>query len=99
MLFDILPNELAIITATFLSSVVVAILTEASIAFLGLSNVDPVVVGHDAVLGAGQRGRALRAWWWFIPPGLCIALVGTGLAFINFGLDDLINPRLRSRRP
>jgi peptide/nickel transport system permease protein len=36
-----------------------------------------------------------RAWWWFIPPGLCIALVGTGLAFINFGIDDLINPRLR----
>jgi oligopeptide/dipeptide ABC transporter ATP-binding protein len=37
-----------------------------------------------------------RAWWWFVPPGLCIALVGTGLAFINFGIDDLVNPRLRS---
>ena len=96
MLFDILPNELAIITATFLASVVGAILTEASIAFLGLSNVTQWSWG-TMLYWARVRGAELaRAWWWFIPPGLAIALVGTGLAFINFGLDDLINPRLRS---
>jgi peptide/nickel transport system permease protein len=30
-----------------------------------------------------------------VPPGLCIALVGTGLSLINFGLDEILNPRLR----
>ena len=35
------------------------------------------------------------AWWWYIPPGLAIAFLGTSLALINFGIDEFINPRLR----
>ncbi len=35
------------------------------------------------------------AWWWYIPPGLAIAILGTSLALINFGVDEFINPRLR----
>jgi oligopeptide/dipeptide ABC transporter ATP-binding protein len=99
MLYDILPNELAIITATFLASVVGAILTEASIAFLGLSNVTQWSWGTILYWAQVSGAELARAWWWFIPPGLCIALVGTGLAFVNFGLDDLINPRLRTGAP
>jgi len=95
MLYDILPNEVAIITATFLGSVVGAILTEASIAFLGLSNVTQWSWGTMLYWAQVSGAELARAWWWFVPPGLCIALVGTGLAFINFGLDDVINPRLR----
>ena len=95
MLYDILPNELAIIAATFLASVVGAILTEASIAFLGLSNVTQWSWGTILYWAQVSGAELSRAWWWFIPPGLCIALVGTGLAFINFGIDDVINPRLR----
>ena len=58
MLYDILPNEMAIITVTFLSSVVVAILTEASIAFLGLSN---VTSGRGARCCTGRRSAG-RNW-------------------------------------
>jgi peptide/nickel transport system permease protein len=96
MLYDILPNEAAIITVTFLGSVVAAILTEASIAFLGLSNVTQWSWGTMLYWAQVSGAELARAWWWFVPPGLCIALVGTGLAFINFGIDDVINPRLRS---
>jgi peptide/nickel transport system permease protein len=96
MLYDILPNEVAIIAATFLGSVVGAILTEASIAFLGLSNVTEWSWGTMLYWAQVSGAELARAWWWFVPPGLCIALVGTGLSFINFGIDDLINPRLRS---
>jgi ABC-type dipeptide/oligopeptide/nickel transport system ATPase component/ABC-type dipeptide/oligopeptide/nickel transport system permease subunit len=96
MLYDILPNELAIIAATFLASVVGAILTEASIAFLGLSNVTQWSWGTILYWAQVSGAELSRAWWWFVPPGLCIALIGTGLAFINFGIDDVINPRLRS---
>ena len=35
-------------------------------------------------------------WWWLGPPGIAIALVGTSLALINFGIDEFINPRLRA---
>jgi peptide/nickel transport system permease protein len=96
MLYDILPNELAIIAATFLGSVVGAILTEASIAFLGLGNVTEWSWGTILYWAQVSGAELARAWWWFVPPGLCIALVGTGLAFVNFGIDDLINPRLRA---
>ena len=34
-------------------------------------------------------------WWWYIPPGLMVALLGTSLALLNFGIDEFINPRLR----
>jgi peptide/nickel transport system ATP-binding protein/peptide/nickel transport system permease protein len=99
MLYDILPNEMAIITVTFLGSVIGAILTEASIAFLGLSNVTQWSWGTMLYWAQVSGAELSQAWWWFVPPGLCIALVGTGLAFINFGIDDLINPRLRSIKP
>ena len=34
-------------------------------------------------------------WWWFVPPGLAVGLFGTGLALLNFGIDEFVNPRLR----
>jgi peptide/nickel transport system permease protein len=99
MLYDILPNEMAIITVTFLGSVTYAILTEASIAFLGLSDVTQWSWGTMLYWAQVSGAELAQAWWWFVPPGLCIALVGTGLAFINFGIDDVINPRLRTIKP
>jgi peptide/nickel transport system permease protein len=46
-----------------------------------------------------QNGLALRlgAWWWFAPPGLAIALFGAALSLINFSIDEIINPKLRSQ--
>ena len=35
-------------------------------------------------------------WWWYIPAGLCIAILGVALSLINFGIDEYVNPRLRS---
>ena len=44
-----------------------------------------------------QSNEALArgAWWWFVPAGLCIALLGMSLTLINFGIDEFVNPRLR----
>jgi peptide/nickel transport system permease protein len=43
-----------------------------------------------------QNAAQVNAWWWFLPPGICIALLGTSLALLNFGIDEFINPRLRA---
>ncbi|GIG87636.1 ABC transporter permease [Plantactinospora endophytica] len=96
--FEILPNLLPLIAAQFVFAVVGGILTEAALAFLGLGGSG----SWGTMLYFAQNSQALSqgAWWWFVPPGLCIALVGAGLALINFSLDELINPRLRvPRRP
>jgi peptide/nickel transport system permease protein len=95
ILRDIFPNQIAIIAASFLTTVTGAILTQASLAFLGLTDVTQWSWG--TILYWAQVSSALLtgAWWWFVPAGLAIALLGTGLSLVNFGIDEFINPRLR----
>jgi peptide/nickel transport system permease protein len=45
---------------------------------------------------AQQNGAFPRLWWWYVPAGLCIAIIGVALSLINFGIDEYVNPRLRS---
>jgi peptide/nickel transport system permease protein len=92
---DVFPNQIAIIAASFLGTVTGAILTQASLAFLGLTDVTQWSWG--TILYWAQVSSALLtgAWWWFVPAGLAIALLGTALSLVNFGIDEFINPRLR----
>jgi peptide/nickel transport system permease protein len=96
--FEIFPNEIAIVAAGFVSTAIYVILTAASLEFLGLG--DPSVVDWGTMFYWAQNNDALLlgAWWWYVAPGLCVALLGAGLALINFGIDELANPRLRSER-
>ena len=36
------------------------------------------------------------SWWVFVPSGLCIALVAFALALVNYAVDEITNPRLRT---
>jgi peptide/nickel transport system permease protein len=56
-------------------------------------------LGHHAVLAQNNQALLVGPWWWFIPPGLCIALIGAGLGLLNFGIDEIANPRLRTVLP
>lgn len=91
----ILPNVVSLILPQAVLSVVGAILGEAGLSFLGLG--DPTHVSWGMLLYYAQAyGAFLRsAWWWIIPPGLCIALVGLGFTFVGYALNDIFNPRLR----
>ncbi|MEU6415309.1 dipeptide/oligopeptide/nickel ABC transporter permease/ATP-binding protein [Microbispora sp. NPDC046933] len=93
---EILPNLLPLLASQFVFSVIAAILSEAGLSFLGLGASNSATLG--TMLNYAQNGFALQrgAWWWFVPPGLIIALFGCGLALVNFGIDEIINPRLRN---
>ncbi len=95
---EILPNMLSLVVANLVFATIGAILAEASLEFLGLGN--PSAVTWGTMLFWANSGGALLsgAWWWIVPPGLAIALVGLGLALVNFGVDQLSNPRLRLNR-
>ncbi|MEU0877106.1 dipeptide/oligopeptide/nickel ABC transporter permease/ATP-binding protein [Lentzea sp. NPDC005914] len=94
---EILPNLLPILASQFVFAVVLAILSEAGLSFLGLGAANSSTLG--TMLYYAQNGFALQreAWWWFVPPGLIIALFGGALALVNFSIDEIINPRLRDR--
>jgi peptide/nickel transport system permease protein len=99
VLFEILPNELPIIVSQFIFSMIFAILTQAGLAFLGLASPDQLTWGTVLYYAQNDGAMSSGAWWWFVPPGLCIAVLGMGLAFINFSLDETLNPRLRVYKP
>jgi peptide/nickel transport system permease protein len=95
VLLEILPNELAIIVSQFIFAMIFAILTQTGLAFLGLADPNQMTWGNMLYYAQNDEALSTGAWWWFVPPGLCIALFGMGLALINFGLDEILNPRLR----
>jgi peptide/nickel transport system permease protein len=92
---EILPNEIAIVCASLIFTVLYAILAEIGLEFLGLSDVTVTSWGNILYWATNGNALLLEAWWWFVPAGLCIALLGAGLAFVNFGIDEITNPRLR----
>lgn len=95
---EILPNLLPVMSSSFVFAMIWAILGEAGLAFIGLGAVGSITWG--TMLYYAQNGQALTlgGWWWFIPPGLMIALLGMGLSLINFAIDEVINPRLRTAK-
>ncbi len=93
--FEILPNEIGIVVAGFVSTTIYVVLTWAALEFLGLG--DGTIPSWGSILYWAQQAGALGGglWWWFIPPGACIAILGAGLSLINFGIDEIADPRLR----
>ncbi len=101
ILVEVLPNLIPIVAASFLFTTLSAIGAYVAIAFLGLAGSptsSPAGLWNwGEMLREGFANNAVRGgwWWWWAPPGICVALLGTGLALLNFGIDEFINPRLR----
>jgi peptide/nickel transport system permease protein len=97
--FEIFPNEISLVVAGFVSTTIFIVLAWAALEFLGLG--DGTIPSWGGMLYWAQQAGALGGglWWWFIPPGLCIATLGAGLALVNFGIDEVADPRLRPERP
>ena len=93
--FEIVPNEISLITANFVNTVLYAIGASVALAFIGLTDLNTWSLGTILYWAQGQQALQLGAWWWFAPPGLAVALIGTALVLLNTGLDELGNPRLR----
>lgn len=95
---EILPNLLPVMSSGFVFAIIFAILGEAGLSFIGIGVSDTLTWG--TMLAGAQNGLALLlgGWWWFVPPGLMIALLGCGLSLINFSIDEIINPKLRTRK-
>jgi len=92
---EMLPNLMAIIASSFVGTVTAAILGLTTLAFIGVIPITNLNWG-TILFWAQQNGAFPDYWWWYIPAGLCIALLGMSLSLINFGIDEYVNPRLRS---
>jgi peptide/nickel transport system permease protein len=97
--FEILPNEFALIAATFVGTFVYAVGAEIALEFLGLGDTSKASWGEILFWAQNNAALIIGKWWQFVPAGLCVAVLCAGLTFINFGIDELANPRLRVERP
>ncbi|GLY50563.1 ABC transporter permease [Lentzea sp. NBRC 102530] len=97
VLFEILPNLYAVIASGFVGTVLFAVISEITLAFIGVSDAGGWNWGTVLYWAQSQQALAQGAWWWFVPAGLAIALLGTALSLVNFGIDEYVNPRLRTR--
>ena len=93
--YEILPNQTSIVAAQFFGTVIYVILAETALEYLGLGDINASTWGNMLYSASNNSALLLGAWWWFLAPGLCVALLGAGLAFVNFGIDEISNPRLR----
>jgi peptide/nickel transport system permease protein len=93
LVLHILPNTLSSIIVTGSLMVASAILIESGLSFLGLSDANTMSWGF--IIGSGRT--VLRtAWWICAAPGLAILLTVMAINLVGDGLNDALNPRLRT---
>ena len=91
----ILPAVLPLMMANTVLVISLAILSESTLAFIGLG--DPTVISWGQMLNfAFNRGAvSAGAWWALLPPGLAIVWVVLGTTLLGTALEDILNPRLK----
>ncbi|HVV27993.1 MAG TPA: ABC transporter permease [Rhizomicrobium sp.] len=92
---QILPNCLAPLIVMVSVMIASAILIEAGLSFLGLS--DPSQLSWGTMIATGRD--ALRsAWYMSAIPGIAILVTVLGINLVSEGLNDAFNPGLRQRQ-
>ena len=92
----VLPNVMPMVFANTTLTVALAILAETTLSFLGLG--DPTRVSWGSMLEDAFAVGAMTtgAWWYIVPPGVCVVLVVLAFTLVGQALEEIFNPRLRS---
>jgi peptide/nickel transport system permease protein len=97
MLRHILPSVSGLILAQTTLTVPVAILSETTLSFLGFGDPSRPSWGKMLEEAFAQGALTQEAWWWYIPPGVCIVLVVLAFTLCGRALEEILDPRLRER--
>ena len=95
---EILPNMLSLVMGSLFGAIIYTIGADAGLAFLGFENVNIVSWGTMLFWASNSSALLQEAWWTFLPPGLCIALVSFATTMLIYAMDEVTNPRLRSEK-
>lgn len=98
MFFEMMPNLLPYLAASFTGNVSGAILSATGLEVLGLGPTREPTLGIT-IFYAIRAAAILRGmWWWWGIPIAALILIFTGLFQMTVGLDEIANPRLRGAK-
>ncbi len=86
---DILPNLMPLIFINIIFLVVGAVVAQAGLAFFGLGDLRSVNWGTMLYWFDAEDGIVFNAWWWLLPPGIGIVLLGLGGNLLSNGLHEV----------
>jgi peptide/nickel transport system permease protein len=91
---EIAPNIMPLALVNVAFALAWAIITEASVGFLGFG--DPSVVSWGSIIYEAFSSQMMyRAPWWVVPPGIAIMVLVSSVYFIGRAYEQVVNPRLR----
>ncbi|RLQ94788.1 ABC transporter permease [Falsibacillus albus] len=93
----ILPNVFPLIFANTVLVSAIAILSETTLSFLGMGDTTTPSWGMMLHYAFESGAASLGAYWYLIPPGLCVVLTVLGFTFIGYAFDEIFNPKLQRR--
>ena len=94
---ELLPNLLPYLVASLVSSVSAGILASIGLEVLGLGPFEAPTLGMTLYWVNYNAAIINSWWWWWVPPIVVIAVLFIGLFLVAVGLDEVANPRVRSR--
>ncbi len=94
---ELLPNLLPYLVASLVSSVSAGILASIGLEVLGLGPFEAPTLGMTLYWVNYNAAIINGWWWWWLPPIAVIAALFIGLFMVAVGLDEVANPRIRSR--
>ena len=98
IIVEIMPRMLSLLASAFIGASIYAIGAQVGLEFLGLGDISTVTWGTNLYWASNDLALLTESWWTFVPTGLSIAIISFALTLINFGIDEVSNPRLISER-
>jgi peptide/nickel transport system permease protein len=95
---EVLPNLSSLIASVLFIGIGYGIGAQAALQFLGLGDLNVVSWGTILYWATNNASLLIGAWWQFVPAGVCLALACAAASMLNFAIDEVTNPRLRTVR-
>lgn len=92
---ELIPPMTSLIVANFLSAALYAVLAASALQFVGLGNINTESWGTMLYWAQNNEALATGLPLWALAPGVAIAVLGSGLALLNYAFDEVSNPALR----
>ena len=94
---ELVPNLLPFLVMSLSQAVYGGIMASLGLEALGIGKRSSPTMGMTLFYVQYYSAFLLGLWWWIIEPVIVIVLILTSLVMTSFGLDEIANPRSRSK--